>query len=321
MRREQPAGGGKALNHYQSVCVFVSVATHRSFSRAAQELDISTAAASRSVTRLERHLGQCLLTRSTRRIDVTEAGATFLEGALRVTQSLERLEQEVRQLSLHAAGVVRVQLPDSLLIHRVMPRLAGFHARYPDIELELNAHGGTDPDVRVTFNRTLPEPFIAHALGHVELVMCATPRYLQLRGVPRHADDLARHDVILHSPGEPCTALDEPWFDDRLIRNARSWIRCRSAQSARAAALCHLGIALLPSYCAHEATGFAELARVLPGMQPSLPVHVLVPGHHRKTRKVQVVCDWLREQCRLDAPSAPPFWVRASAPSPDCAAA
>ncbi|MDF3862229.1 LysR family transcriptional regulator, partial [Achromobacter denitrificans] len=122
---------------------FAEVAKAHSFSRAAAALGVPTSTLSRHVAELERAVGLRLLNRSTRRVELTEAGRLYFERCRHIVAQAEIAHEELREQLETPSGPLRVQLPAAYALDALLPALVAFGGRYPDIRLQL---GVADPD-------------------------------------------------------------------------------------------------------------------------------------------------------------------------------
>ncbi|MFB9156449.1 LysR family transcriptional regulator [Chromobacterium violaceum] len=121
----------------ESLIAFTTIMDCGSFTAAADKLGVTASNVSRSLAQLEKQLGVRLLTRTTRRLDLTAEGAWLLERARVILENLNDAEQQLQAAAARPSGLVRVNAAIPVLDHLLAPHLAGFQARYPDIRLEL----------------------------------------------------------------------------------------------------------------------------------------------------------------------------------------
>jgi DNA-binding transcriptional LysR family regulator len=187
-----------------------------SFTAAAKTLRVTPAAVSRAVARLEIAVGATLFRRTTRALRATTAGRAYYErcaAALRLLAEGERALKEEDQDP--ARGVVRISVPTTYGLRRLLPRLGGFRARHPQIELEIHVSNLNVDFVREGFDLAIRQGsiddagMIARKLGDFPLGVFASPRYLARRGTPRTVGDLAAHDCIAFVM--PRTGRVFPW--------------------------------------------------------------------------------------------------------------
>lgn len=188
------------MDTLQGMRVFARVVDSGSFTSAAQALDLSTAQVSRLISDLEAHLQTRLLHRTTRRLALTEAGERYLERCRGILEDIEVAEAEAAGAHIRPCGRLRVQSLMGMGQHHLVPMIARYGALFPDVVIELTLSQRNPDmleegqDVLITGERQLPDSeFVAQRLGSIHSVLCASPGYLQQRGVPRSVDDLERH--------------------------------------------------------------------------------------------------------------------------------
>lgn len=245
---------------------FYRTALARSLSRAAKELGVPRATLSRRLARLEERLGVRLIHRTTRRLQLTDAGETLLGHAEGVLQALRAAEASVHQTDAVVRGELRVSAPGA---HPSIIRLmANFAARYPELHLEV--HFGSQHvdllssgyDVVLRAGLAIDPGLVGRVLGRTRLYAVASPAYLRARGVPRSARELSKHACLLgYARGE---TRESYW---PLRRGSRTLVpgafTSNDPQMLKAAALAGLGIALLPSTIIHEEVATGALIPVL----------------------------------------------------------
>lgn len=278
--------------------VFVTVVDEGGFASAARKLQLSPPVVTRAVAELEERLGLRLLTRTTRVVRVTEAGARFAEDCRRILADLEAAEDAAS--GTHAAAKGTLVLTAPVLFGRlyVMPVLVDYLTRCPEVDAQcvfvdriVNLdEEGVDVAVRIG---ELPDSSLqAVKVGRVRQVLVASPAYLQAHGRPEHPSQLSRHTLVSRG-GAP---VEVDWqFDENgkaLHQRLRARIRTSSNDSAIAAAVAGFGITRMLSYQVAEALQHGQLETVLaPFETPALPIHVVHREGRRATQKVRGFID------------------------------
>lgn len=295
--------------------LFCLVAQHQGFSAAARATGMTTAAISRSVGRLEERLGVRLLTRTTRRVRLTDDGQRFYDQCRQALGQLAEAEREVTGQQLRPSGLVRISLPTSYGHHRVLPVLPEFSRRYPEVSLDLHlsnrnvnfAEEGFDLAIR---GRTPPDSgLIARKLEDAALVVAASPAYLRKHGTPRHPEDLARHECLPFVL--PRTGAVVPWllrtgdgFEE--IREFATDGRLRCTEDILGpVTLARAGAGLVQTYRFLIEADLRDgtLAEVLAGHAgASRPFSLIYPGNRHLPLRVRVLIDFLLEKFSLPEP-------------------
>jgi DNA-binding transcriptional LysR family regulator len=198
--------------------VLVVVAQCGSFTAAARELGLSTAAVSKTVARYERELGSRLFNRTTRRLSVTTAGQRFIEQLNVSLAGLARGADELREAATEPAGLVRVCTHSAIGRALVVPALQEFLAAHPRVTVELHFDDRRRDllkegfDFGIRHGNPVDKGFVSQPLGKMPLALVASPVYLAQRGEPQRPEDLRQHTCISvrTQDGRPSEWLFEP---------------------------------------------------------------------------------------------------------------
>ena len=276
------------------MAAFAHVAELKSFTAAARALGVPKVAVSRAILSLERRLGTRLLTRTTRRVALTPAGALLRPHSQRLLAEVDAVSA---RFAPPAAAERRLRVVvdpgyGRLLVTPLIPR---FLERYGDFELQvavidtLPVDPGADWDLLVC-NDSSPRPTLTRTpLGNPPLLLCATPAYLTRHGRPRSPGQLAEHSVLrsLESAGdaEGGAALlrlrrDEPGRARGERAAEEQQVRLRPALQVNDPALVHastaasLGIGVLPEFLCRQGLALGKLERVLPEWSVAAPLQL-----------------------------------------------
>ncbi|HRE16872.1 MAG TPA: LysR substrate-binding domain-containing protein [Rhodocyclaceae bacterium] len=191
------------MHKLQGLLAFVEAARQGSLSGAARKLDLTPAAVSKSVLKLESELGVRLFNRSTRRLRLTVEGEGFFQRAELVLRTLDEAVAEVSAATELPAGKVRISVGAFFGRYWVVPALPALLAQHPALQLEVDLENrpvdlvaeGVDIGIRGGIVRD--SSLIARRICALPLVLVASPDYLARRGVPRKVAELSRHDALL----------------------------------------------------------------------------------------------------------------------------
>jgi DNA-binding transcriptional LysR family regulator len=187
------------INELRSITIFVRTAELGSLSKAAEAQQISPQAASKALGQLEAHLGVRLLHRTTRSMSLTEEGLRFLEAAKPSLAGLQQALQGARQTREEITGPLRIVGPRTVLQPIIGPVLDEYCRLYPDVQpdVQLDDRVGNwvedRVDVGFRLGHTPQEGLIARRLLPLQLIICASPAYLRMHGVPQSLHDLNTH--------------------------------------------------------------------------------------------------------------------------------
>ncbi|WP_295380498.1 LysR family transcriptional regulator [uncultured Pseudacidovorax sp.] len=238
-------------------------------SRAADQLDMTVSAVSRTLARLEQKLGTTLMRRTTRRLELTEEGAAFLARARAIVASVDAAEEDMAARRERPAGRLRVDAASPFMLHVVVPLVAGYRARYPDVTLELHSHDGLIDllehrvDVAIRIGRLRDSTLHARPLGSSALRLLASPDYLAAAGTPRRVADLARHTLLGFTT--PSSLNEWPVADaEGHPLHIEPALAASSGETLRQLALEGAGIACLADFLTARDIAEGRLVPVLP---------------------------------------------------------
>lgn len=296
------------MDRFHQMAVFAAVAEEESFAAGARRLGMSPPAVTRAIAALERRLGVKLLTRTTRYVRATEAGARYLAQARRILADADDADEAVAGVDASPRGGLVVTAPVLFGRMFVTPGIVAFLRRYADTSVSavfldrvVNlVEEGMDVGVRIG---DLPDSSL-HAIrvGQVRRVVCAAPAYLKTHGIPRTPADLAKHVVIAASPVLP--AVDWKFVDGRntAIVKLAARLAVTNNDAAIVAALQGFGVTRLMSYQIAPLLASGQLKEVLAGSDSArLPIQILHAEGGRASAKVRAFVDHMVETLRADA--------------------
>lgn len=280
-----------------ALVVFVAVAQHRSFTRAAVQVGVDKSRVSRVVRELEQRLGLALVARSTRLVALTAEGeALFARVAPHVAGIAEALAAAPDRVAVPSGSVTLTTTPD---LGRVLvaPALAGFRQRFPAVsvrvvlgnELVDLMRPGIDLALRV--GRPGPGSFLARKVGQLEAGFFAAPAYLERRGVPDSPEALSRHEGLW-----PEVARGQRSFAPGVAPPAPA-VQCSDFGVLAELARLGAGIAVLPTFLARPMVDHGTLVRVLPQVALSrAPLYLVSRPVKPVPPRVRALSDWLAQQ-------------------------
>lgn len=286
------------MDRLQTMEVFVAVVDSGGFASAARKLDLSAPVVTRAVAELEARLGVTLLTRTTRQVRVTEAGARYADDCRRILADVGDAESATSGSRSLVQGTLSVTAPVLFGNLHVTPIVTAYLQRYPDVD----AHclfvdrvvnlidEGLDVAVRIG---ELPDSSLrAATVGRVRRMLVAAPAYLAAHGRPQRPEDLAQHTLIQPTQVVPYPEWRFAEGGRPLVQRIRPRLRTTTNDSARSAAQSGLGIARLLSYQVADALARGELLPLLEDFEtPPLPVNIVHHEGRHMTQKVRAFVD------------------------------
>lgn len=290
------------MDRMKAMLTFVRIVEAKSFSRAAETLDLPRASLTATIQNLEAYLGRKLLQRTTRSVSLTSDGAQYYARCVAILAAVDEAEAALRGDQEAPTGRLRVALPATLGRNLVIPQLARFHALYPGIELVIGmsdrlvdlAGEGIDCALRVG---SLPDSsMVARRIGNMRFVTCAAPAYLERHGTPETLEDLAQHRVILHFSGRTGRPFDwEFLVDGKLVRvDVGGPVSVNDADANLDLGVQGLGIMQAATYQVAGHVQEGRLVELLPDYPlPSMPVSLVYAQGHSASPKVRAFGQWL----------------------------
>ena len=292
------------------LALFARIVDAGSFSLAAQRMDLPKSTVSRRIALLESRLGERLLQRTTRKLTLTEFGASLLEHARKVVEEVEAAGALVQHRQLAPSGRLRVSMPGDFASLGLTVMIASFIERYPAIILELDLSPrrvdlvGENFDIAIRMG-DLPDDSSLHArrVALEKIALYAAPSYIARRGMPQHPDELQGHDLL-------CLASRNggalSW---KLTRGKVVWERELPARLAANSpdllariACAGAGIAASSDLFAERLVDRGELVRVLPEWSlPEVTGWAVFPGRRLMPAKTRVFLDLMEEMCCEEA--------------------
>lgn len=181
---------------------FVTVVDSGSITNAAERLGITVSGVSRTLNRLERKLGTTLLRRTTRRLELTEEGETFLGHCRHILAAVDEAEEAMLDRHSQPQGRLRINAAPSFMQFVIVPVIGEFRARYPGITLALDTHDRfvdlleQRVDLAIRIGELEDSSLHARLLGYSPLRILASPAYLECHGAPKSIDDLKQHSLL-----------------------------------------------------------------------------------------------------------------------------
>lgn len=292
------------LDRVTGMRVFVRAAQAGSLSAAARLVGMSPAMATKHVDALESRLGVKLFHRSTRRLNLTAAGTSYLEACLRILPEIDEAEASVASQRVEAKGLLRMNVPLSFGTRYVAPLLPAFSRRHPEVSIEL---GFTDShvdlidgnwDMAVRIGRLEDSPLQARRLvADCPMLLCASPGYLAEHGTPRRTGELAQHNCLGYSLS---SMGPREWAFGRAgeVRVAISGnLIANNGAALVAAAEGDMGLIYQPTFIVSAALARGTLVALQLDQEPMRVggVYAVYPPDRRPPAKVRAMVDHLVE--------------------------
>lgn len=297
------------MDRWTEIELFVQVADTGSLSRAAEALDLSNAAASRHLASLEQRLGARLVERNTRRLYLTDTGREFYSRARTIVADLRDAESAVNATVLNPTGTLRITASLSFSMHHVAPLLREYTARYPNVQVHLEAANrymdiiDNNIDVAIRTRESEPDSNITiRRMAETRRIMAASPGYLARHGAPRTLEELQRHKLLIYTYANNPNELRFSKNGITSVVTVKGLLESNDGQILRAAALDGMGILIQPTYILYEDIVAGRLVPVLDDWDlPRLTINLAYPSRKHLSAKVRTFIDFMVEHfARMD---------------------
>lgn len=296
------------INRSGEIEVFARVVEAGSFSAAARTLRMTPSAVSKLIARLEARLGARLISRSTRRLQLTPEGTAFYDSGTRILADLDAAEREAAA-GAAPRGRLRVNSYVPFGQHRLMPLLPRFLERYPEISVEAVLTDSVidlmeeRADVAIRAGPLSASRLVARKLGQSRMVVVAAPAYLEARGTPRTPADLASHNLLAfgfvrHIDGLPFVDAKGAPVMVPIVGNST----VSDGEAMRLTTLAGAGIARLARWHVEPDIAAGRLVPLLEAFNPGdeEPTHAVYVGQGKHLpARVRAFLDFLAETVRL----------------------
>jgi DNA-binding transcriptional LysR family regulator len=291
------------VDRLDAMRLFTRVVDRRSFTLAAQDLEIPRSTATQVIKELEARLGVRLLQRTTRSVRSTLDGEAYYHRCVAILDEIEEAESAFRHAKPH--GLLRVDVHGTLARHFVLPALPAFLAEYPHLLLQMSegdrmvdlVREGIDCVLRV--GDLQGGAMIARRVAMLTEVTCASPAYVAGHGTPAGLGDLDGHVAVAFMSSASGAALPLEFTVDGEVRHVvlPATVMVAAAESYVAAARLGLGLIQVPHYHVAADLAAGSLIEVLRAYRPSpSPVSLLYPHRRQLSLRVRVFIDWLARE-------------------------
>lgn len=283
---------------------FARVVEQESFTGAAGVLGITKSAVSKQVARLEEALGVRLLNRTTRRIQVTEAGSVFYERCRRIADEVEEARAAVTSMQTSPRGVLRVNAPVSYGLLHLGRMLPDFMAWYPDLKVDLSLSDRKIDlleegiDVAVRIGQLSDSSLIAKKITEFPRIVAASPAYWDRHGRPEKPADLIGHNCFVYTyllQGDQWMFVD-PGSNEKISITVTGNLTANNGDAMLQAAERGLGVYWMPSFFVDRQFDDGVLEEVLQDYRADpIGLYAIFPHSRHLPTKTRAFIDFLVE--------------------------
>ena len=303
------------MDRFDAMRAFARVVEAGSFTKAAQTLHMSKTTVTQLIQQLESRLRVRLLHRTTRKLGVTPDGAVYYERVIRLLADMEDAENSLSSAAMTPRGRLRVDVPSPLARLILVPALPAFHARYPDIQIDMGVSDrevdliGDNVDCVLRGGQITDQSLIARHVGDLQIGVYVAPSYVERLGAPAHPRELQNTDHCIVGFLSSRTSKIDPLVlcneNERIEITGNYVLAVDDGNACLEAGLVGLGVIALPNYmaAAHQAVG--ALIPLFTQWRISLmPLYLAFPPNRHVNAKLRVFIDWIVEVMLQHVPIA-----------------
>lgn len=292
------------MDRFDAMQAFARVVEAGSFTKAAETLHMSKTTVTQLVQQLEARLRVKLLNRTTRKVNVTADGAAYYERVIKLLADMDDAETSLPGAAARPRGRLRIDVPSPFARHILVPALPDFHARYPDIQIDMGVSDrivdiiDENVDCVVRGGELLDQSLMARKLADLPLGVFAAPAYLAREGTPEHPLELqdSHHRVVAFLWARTGKPLPYTLHNrsERLQIKGQHVLAVDDGNAYLAAGLAGMGVLWLPTYMADAHVARGELVPLFEGWRlESMPLYVAYPPNRHVSVKLRVFIDWI----------------------------
>lgn len=291
------------MDRLTEIELFVKIAELGGLSRAAEELGMSNAAASRHLASLESRLAGRLVERTTRNLTLTEVGQEFLRSCTSVLEELKEAVSTVNAARLKPTGTLRIASSVSFAIHHITPIVIAYTRRYPQVNVHIETanryHDLIDNNIDVairTREYEVDSNITIRRVAETRRILSAAPGYLDVHGYPATVEELATRPMLIYTYSNKPNTLAFQRGDEYKSVTCKGLLESNEGQVLRAAAIKGMGILVQPKYIVHDDLVAGRLISVLDDWDlPRLSINVAFQSRRHMSAKVRTFVDFVTE--------------------------
>lgn len=294
------------MDRLDAMTVFAAIVDGGSLSAAGRQLNVPLATVSRKLANLETHLKTRLIRRSTRTLELTDAGRDYLEACRQILEQVEEAERVASGAYAAVKGQLVVAAPVVFGRLHLVPVATAFLETHAEVDIQLRLGDRNvnlieeHVDVALRLGALPDSGLVATKVGAIHRVVCASPVYLKRFGTPQSPSELSAHRCITFDGLEAAHAWTFVRADGEKWRTrVRSRMTVSTADAAIEAALLGLGLTRVLSYQVADALQDGRLVRLLVGDEPpAIPASLIYPGQGRLPMKTRAFIDFASGRLR-----------------------
>ncbi|MGL5951576.1 MULTISPECIES: LysR family transcriptional regulator [Providencia] len=288
---------------YSLIPIFITVVEQGSLTKAADTLHMTKSAVSKKLMAFETQTGIRLITRSTRHLQLTEAGEIYYSWLKKAHETINDGREAIARYADTVDGILKISAPmifGTLHLNKLLPE---FLKRWPQLRTEIIFDDklvdliGEGFDIAIRIGELQDSSLISRTLSPCRSVLCASPAWLEERGIPKNLQELAEHNCLLYSYFQAGQTWSFTHLGEKVRFTPKGNFRANNSLSLHQAALQGLGVCQLPQFIVAPDILAGRLIPLLPDYH--LPLHhiyAVYPDKEFLPKKVSVFLDFLQEK-------------------------
>jgi len=300
------------MGQLEDMAMFVRVVEAGSITKAAEQLNIAKSAVSRRLRELETRLGSQLISRTTRRSKLTQAGEQYYQQVTNILSAVDAINEHATDAPMRIEGTLKMTAPLSFGIMHLNDIIDDYANQHPNLRFELDfsdrridlIEEGYELAIRIGELRD--SSYQAKQLTLIRCVICASPDYLARMGTPESIENLGAHEFLEYSLGQTnrIELLDEQGNKHYHAMNAK--IKATNGEFLTDLAVRGHGITVIPTFLAYKQLASGELVAILPQYHlPTLNAYAVYPKNRFLSQRCRYLIDFIAEQFGDN-----PYWDR-----------
>lgn len=291
------------MDTIEGMRAFAAVAARSSFTAGAKRVGISTKLASKYVGQLEERLGAQLFNRTTRSVTLTETGASYLDRCLPLLEQFDELEGLVHAKQSELAGRIRITAPTGFGAAQLVRMLRPFQAAHPKVSIDMHLSDQHVAliedgfDLAIRFGDLKDSSLVARKLLDMRIVCCASPKYLQIHGVPKEPIALQDHNCLLQASGQNSDQWGFRVGEALQTVSVAGNFRANSPLAVANMAADGLGIGRIPLYTAQPFLDAGRLMLLFEKEETKvIGLYAVYPPSRHLTARIRALINHLADQ-------------------------
>ncbi|GAA3936692.1 LysR family transcriptional regulator [Litoribacillus peritrichatus] len=285
---------------FRTLSIFVTTCRLLSLTQCADEMGLPKSTVSKAISKLEEHLQAKLLERSTRRVQITEAGQVVLNRASHLVEEFNSLSEDVREIQQQVQGLIRISAPPAMGANLAQDIFPDFLKQWPKAQISLELSYAFDDlfvqgiDLALRVGKVVDDRLVAKEIGYSTRVLVASPQYLEEHGVPQTPEELMNHNCLRFQYSPDVT----PWIlvsgEKSVSLDISSNFYCSNIEAIKRATMEGMGIAQIPVNNMVCELKSRALVRILPQWHATMmPIYLVYRPGVNKPKRVEAILEYL----------------------------